>query len=92
MKRWRRLNDVVKPGKGALYGRIGDVRVAVREGVGASKRHHLDDAIAAFDVTLTADELASLEALYVLHDVVGFQLPSRTYQSARVLKNFTVAF
>jgi aryl-alcohol dehydrogenase-like predicted oxidoreductase len=41
--------------------------------VGASKPHHLDDAIAALDVKLTADELASLEAPYVPHDVVGFQ-------------------
>ncbi|MEM5382756.1 aldo/keto reductase [Paraburkholderia phymatum] len=41
--------------------------------VGASKPHHLDDAIAALGVKLTADELASLEAPYVPHDVVGFQ-------------------
>ena len=41
--------------------------------IGASKPHHLDDAIAALDVNLTADEMASLEASYVPHDVVGFQ-------------------
>ena len=41
--------------------------------IGASKPQHLDDAIAALDVKLTADEVASLEAPYVPHDVVGFQ-------------------
>ncbi|MFX8672442.1 aldo/keto reductase, partial [Acinetobacter baumannii] len=32
--------------------------------VGASKLHHLDDAAAALEVTLTADEIARLEAPY----------------------------
>lgn len=32
--------------------------------VGASKLHHLDDAVAALEVTLTADEIAKLEAPY----------------------------
>jgi aryl-alcohol dehydrogenase-like predicted oxidoreductase len=41
--------------------------------VGASKPRHLDDAIAALHVNLTADEVASLEAPYMPHDVVGFQ-------------------
>jgi 1-deoxyxylulose-5-phosphate synthase len=41
--------------------------------IGASKSHHLDDAIAALDVKLTADEVASLEAPYVPHDMVGFK-------------------
>jgi aryl-alcohol dehydrogenase-like predicted oxidoreductase len=40
--------------------------------VGASKPHHLDDAIAALSLTLTADELAELEAPYVPHPVLGF--------------------
>jgi 1-deoxyxylulose-5-phosphate synthase len=40
--------------------------------IGASKPNHLDDAIAALDVKLTADEIAALEAPYVPHDVVGF--------------------
>jgi len=39
--------------------------------VGASKEAHLDDAIAALDVTLTADEIARLEAPYVPHVVTG---------------------
>lgn len=41
--------------------------------VGASKPHHLDDAVAALDVVLTPDETAVLEAPYVPHPVVGFQ-------------------
>lgn len=40
--------------------------------VGASKPHHLDDAIAALDLTLTADEIEQLEAPYVPHAVTGF--------------------
>ncbi len=40
--------------------------------VGATKAHHLDDAVAALDVTLTAEELQSLEAPYTPHPVAGF--------------------
>lgn len=40
--------------------------------VGATKAHHLDDAVAALDVTLTAEELQSLEAPYAPHPVAGF--------------------
>ncbi|MBB3997128.1 aldo/keto reductase [Aureimonas pseudogalii] len=40
--------------------------------VGATKPHHLDDAVAALAVTLTADEIATLEAPYVPHAVTGF--------------------
>nr|HEX4317442.1 aldo/keto reductase [Kofleriaceae bacterium] len=39
--------------------------------VGATKMQHLDDAVAAVAVTLTADERAALEAPYVPHAVVG---------------------
>jgi aryl-alcohol dehydrogenase-like predicted oxidoreductase len=40
--------------------------------VGATKLHHLDDAIAAVDVKLSAEEIAALEEPYVPHAVVGF--------------------
>jgi 1-deoxyxylulose-5-phosphate synthase len=40
--------------------------------VGASKPHHLDDAVAALSLKLTPDEIASLEAPYTPHPVVGF--------------------
>jgi aryl-alcohol dehydrogenase-like predicted oxidoreductase len=40
--------------------------------VGASKPHHLDDALAALAVTLTHEEIAALEEPYVPHAVVGF--------------------
>jgi aryl-alcohol dehydrogenase-like predicted oxidoreductase len=43
--------------------------------VGATKPHHLADAIAALDVTLTADEIAMLEAPYVPHPVNGIVPP-----------------
>ena len=40
--------------------------------VGATKLSHLDDAIAALDVKLSADEIKALEEPYVAHDVAGF--------------------
>ena len=39
--------------------------------IGATKMAHLDDAIAATELTLTADEIASLEAEYVPHPILG---------------------
>ena len=41
--------------------------------VGASKMGHLDDAVAALAVKLTAEEIATLEGAYVPHAVVGFK-------------------
>jgi aryl-alcohol dehydrogenase-like predicted oxidoreductase len=40
--------------------------------VGASKLQHLDDAIGALSVKLTAEEIASLEEPYIPHSIVGF--------------------
>ncbi len=40
--------------------------------VGASKPHHLDDAIAALSLNLSPEEISSLEEPYVPHPVVGF--------------------
>jgi aryl-alcohol dehydrogenase (NADP+) len=40
--------------------------------VGATKLEHLDDAAAAVDLRLTADEVARLEEPYVPHAVAGF--------------------
>ncbi len=46
--------------------------------VGASKLPHLDDAVAALEVTLSSDDLAYLEAPYRPHPVLGFDpTPSR---------------
>jgi 1-deoxyxylulose-5-phosphate synthase len=39
--------------------------------IGASREGHLADAVAALDLRLTAEELASLEAPYVPHPVAG---------------------
>ena len=41
--------------------------------VGASKPQHLEDAIAALQLSLTPEEIASLEEPYAPHPVVGFQ-------------------
>jgi aryl-alcohol dehydrogenase-like predicted oxidoreductase len=40
--------------------------------VGATKLHHLDDALASVTVKLSADEVAALEEPYVPHAVAGF--------------------
>ena len=40
--------------------------------VGATKPNHLTDAVAALQVKLAAEEIASLEEPYVAHPVVGF--------------------
>ena len=39
--------------------------------VGASKPHHLDDAIAAEGISLSAEEIASIEEPYVPHPIAG---------------------
>jgi aryl-alcohol dehydrogenase (NADP+) len=41
--------------------------------VGASKPHHLDDAIAAVELKLSAEEIARLEEPYAPHPVAGHQ-------------------
>lgn len=40
--------------------------------IGASKRHHLDDAVAALGLKLSAEEITALEEPYVPHAVAGF--------------------
>ena len=41
--------------------------------VGATKAHHLEDAVAALGVKLSSEEIASLEEPYVPHPVLGFR-------------------
>jgi 1-deoxyxylulose-5-phosphate synthase len=41
--------------------------------VGASKLHHIEDAVAALSIKLTKDEVAALEAPYAPHPVAGHQ-------------------
>jgi aryl-alcohol dehydrogenase-like predicted oxidoreductase len=41
--------------------------------VGATKPHHLDDAVAALDLNLTPDEIHTLEELYIPHPTLGFK-------------------
>ena len=40
--------------------------------IGASKTHHLDDAVAALVLKLSPDEIAALEEPYLPHPVLGF--------------------
>ncbi|MFD1673882.1 aldo/keto reductase [Alicyclobacillus fodiniaquatilis] len=41
--------------------------------VGATKMHHLEDAVSAVSLKLTPEEIADLEAPYVPHSVSGFR-------------------
>ncbi|CAI0726164.1 aldo/keto reductase [Serratia grimesii] len=41
--------------------------------IGASRHDHLEDAVAAVDLTLTPEEIAELETAYVPHHVTGFE-------------------
>ena len=41
--------------------------------VGATKPHHLDDALAALSIQLTAEEVQKLEDPYVPHEIAGFE-------------------
>jgi aryl-alcohol dehydrogenase-like predicted oxidoreductase len=41
--------------------------------IGATKTTHLDDAVGALSITLTAEDVASLEEPYVPHPIVGHQ-------------------
>ena len=40
--------------------------------VGATRPHHLEDAVAALNVKLTTEEVGALEAPYIPHPVLGF--------------------
>jgi aryl-alcohol dehydrogenase-like predicted oxidoreductase len=40
--------------------------------IGATKPNHLDDAVAALDIQLTAEEIEQLEKPYVPHRIAGF--------------------
>jgi 1-deoxyxylulose-5-phosphate synthase len=40
--------------------------------IGATKLHHLDDAVAALTIGLSAAEIRDLEISYIPHSVVGF--------------------
>ena len=40
--------------------------------IGATKPHHLDDAVAAVSVKLTPDEIRQLEEAYQPHPVIGY--------------------
>jgi len=67
----------VAEGRGVPRAQVALSWVAHRAGVtapivGASKPHHLDDAVAAIDLVLTREETALLEAAYGPHPIAGF--------------------
>jgi aryl-alcohol dehydrogenase-like predicted oxidoreductase len=39
--------------------------------IGASKPHHLEDAVAALAIKLSAQEIEKLEEVYIPHPVLG---------------------
>jgi len=40
--------------------------------IGATKPHHLEDAVASLSVKLSPDEIQYLEEAYLPHPVIGF--------------------
>ena len=67
----------VAAARGAPMAQVALAWVLLRPGVtapiiGASKSHHLEDAVAALRVDLTGEERSALEAAYVPHAVAGF--------------------
>lgn len=67
----------VAEGRGVPRAQVALAWVAQRRGitapiVGASKPHHLDDAVAAIALTLSEEEIATLERAYAPHPVEGF--------------------
>jgi len=76
----RRVADAVRAvaeARGVPRAQVALAWVAQKAGVtapivGASKLSHLDDAVAALGLRLSADEIAQLEAHYVPHAVAGF--------------------
>jgi aryl-alcohol dehydrogenase-like predicted oxidoreductase len=76
----RRVAEAVKAlaeARGIPRAQVALAWVAQKSGVtapivGASKLAHLEDALAALSVKLTADEIALLEAPYAPHAVAGF--------------------
>lgn len=68
----------VAEGRGVPRAQVALSWVAHRKGVtapivGASKPHHLDDAVAAIDLVLSPEETAMLEAAYGPHPIEGFE-------------------
>jgi aryl-alcohol dehydrogenase-like predicted oxidoreductase len=51
--------------------------------IGATKTHHLEDALASLDVELTAPELKSLDELYRPHRVLGITLRAAVARAGR---------
>jgi diketogulonate reductase-like aldo/keto reductase len=50
--------------------------------VGATKKHHVDGAVKAVDLKLTADDMAYLEEAYVPHALTGV-MAQNTAKSAK---------
>ena len=75
---WKVVDAVEKVAKarGVPMAQVGLAWLLSRPGVvapivGATKMAHLDDALGALDLTLTADDIAALEAPYQPHGVKG---------------------
>ena len=88
----KRIVDAVQSianARGISMGQIAAAWMLTKSGIaapiiGATKMKHLEDGIASLDVDLTQEEITTLEAQYIAHEVVGLS-PSypRSYQSSR---------
>ena len=70
--------ETVAKARGVPMAQVALAWVLAKDGVsapivGASKPHHLDDAVGSLDTKLTAEEIGALEAAYVPHAVTGFE-------------------
>jgi aryl-alcohol dehydrogenase-like predicted oxidoreductase len=51
--------------------------------IGATKLHHIDDAVQAVSLSLTNEEVRALEELYVPHPIVGFEARKNASSEAK---------
>ena len=60
----------IPPAQVALAWLLGKTAVTAAV-IGATKPHHIEDAVKALQVHLTADEVQQIESVYVAHAIVG---------------------
>lgn len=48
--------------------------------IGATKTKYIDDAVGAVDLALSAEDMATLEEMYIPHEIMGAIKPNQTPQ------------
>ena len=75
--KWAERSDCVAAARGVSYSQMALAWMLHKPAItapiiGASKPQHLEDAVAALSLKLSAQEIATLEEAYVPHPVAGF--------------------